>query len=174
MYLVDTNVLLAGAPTRAVAVPAPAAWMERNSAGLSLSVITVVEVGDGIARSRRQGARQKAARLAAWLETLLHLCVSRVLPVDLPTARRSGGLADQARGQGQAPGLADLVAIAATAQATGYTILTRSLRHVVMLGVAVLDPFEALPDAVRCLCNPPLCPASAGGPMITRRSLAIT
>ena len=148
MYLVDTNVLSAGAPTKAVAVPGLAAWMDRNSARLYLSVITVAEVEDGIARSRRQGARRKADRLAEWLDTLLHLYASRILPVDLPTVRRLGTLADQARGQGQSPGLADL-AIAATAQAAGCTVLTRNLRHFVVLGVPALDPVEALPDEVR-------------------------
>ena len=148
MYLVDTNILSAGAPTKAVAVPGLAAWMDRNSAGLYLSVITVAEVEDGIAKSRRQGAQRKANRLAEWLDTLLHLYASRILPVDLPTARHLGRLADHARGQGQAPGLADL-AIAATAQANGYTILTRNLRHFAMLGVPALDPLEALPDEVR-------------------------
>lgn len=147
MYLVDTNVLSAGAPTKAVATPALVAWMDRNSPWLYLSVITVAEVEDGIARSRRLGAHRKAERLAEWLETLLHLYGSRVLPTDLETARRLGGLADRARGLGQAPGLADLV-IAATAQTHGCTVLTRNLRHFGPMGVPALDPFEALPADV--------------------------
>jgi predicted nucleic acid-binding protein len=70
---------------------------------------------------------------------------SRVLPIDLETARHVGILSDLARGQGQAPGLADL-AIAATAQKNGFAILTRNhLRHFGPLGVAALDPFETLP-----------------------------
>jgi predicted nucleic acid-binding protein len=144
LYVVDTNVLSAGAPNRAVAMPALLAWMHRNSAGLYLSVITVAEVEDGIAKSRRLGARRKAERLSDWLETLLHLYGSRVLPIDLETARRIGILSDVARGQGQAPGLADL-AIAATAQKNGFTILTRDLRHFGSLGVPALDPHETLP-----------------------------
>ena len=148
MYLVDTNVLSVTAPVKAVAAPGLTAWMDRNSVGLYLSVITVAEAEDGIAKSRRRGARRKADRLAAWLETLLHLYAPRILPVDLPTARHLGSLADRVRGQGHSPGLADL-AIAATAQACGYTILTRNLRHFAMLGVPALDPVEALPDEVR-------------------------
>jgi hypothetical protein len=73
LYLVDTNVLSAGAPTKAVAMPALLAWMHRNSGRLYLSVITVAEVEDGIAKSRRLGAHRKAERLSEWLETLLHL-----------------------------------------------------------------------------------------------------
>lgn len=121
--------------------------MERNSAGLYLSVITVAEVEDGIARSRRTGAHAKAKRLAEWLETVLHLYGSRILPVDLPTARRIGSLADHARGQGYDPGLADL-AIAATAAIRGYVILTRNLRHFAPLGPSAHDPFDTLPEDV--------------------------
>ena len=128
-------------------MPALKAWMDSNSAGLFLSVITVAEVEDGIAKSHRLGAYRKAKRLSDWLETLLHLYGSRVLPVDLPTARCAGRLADRARGQGHAPGLADLV-IAATAQKHGHTILTRNLRHFGPLDVPALDPFDTLPTGI--------------------------
>ena len=148
MYLVDTNVLSAGAPTKAVAREALREWMNANSAGLYLSVITVAEVEDGIARSRRAGAHAKAERLVGWLDTVLHLYGSRVLPIDVATARRIGVLADHARGQGHDPGLADL-AIGATASIRRYTILTRNLRHFAPLGIPALDPFEALPGDVR-------------------------
>lgn len=144
MYLVDTNVLSAGAPTKAVAMPDLVSWMNRNSAGLYLSVITVAEVEEGIAKSRRHGAHRKADRLAEWLETLLHLYGARILPLNLQIARELGRLSDRAREQGMAPGLADL-AIAATAQGRGYTILTRNLRHFDRLGVSAIDPFETLP-----------------------------
>ena len=154
MYLIDTNVLSAGAPTKAVATPELVAWMERHSAGLYLSVITVAEVEDGIAKSRRQGAHRKAERLADWLETLLHLYSARVLLVDLKTARRVGTLADHARSQGLKPSLADLV-IAATAQLHDWTVLTRNLKHFAPLGVPALDPFEALPGDAFEVCPDP-------------------
>ena len=112
MYLVDTNVLSAGAPARAAHTPGLVAWMEGNSGRLYLSVITVAEVEDGIAKARRERATRKADRLAAWLQTLLHLYGARILPIDLPAARLLGSLSDQARVAGRAPGLADL-AIAA-------------------------------------------------------------
>lgn len=118
--------------------------MERNSAGLYLSVITIAEVEDGISRSRRAGAHAKAERLTDWLETVLHLYANRVLPVDVATARRIGALADHARGQGHDPGLADL-AIAATALVRGHVVLTRNLRHFAPLEVPAHDPFETLP-----------------------------
>ncbi|MDB5398994.1 MAG: PilT protein domain protein, partial [Rhodopila sp.] len=79
MYLVDTNVLSAGAPTKSRPLPDLADWMDRNSERLFLSVITVAEIEDGIAKSRREGAFRKANRLAEWLETLVHLYSARIL-----------------------------------------------------------------------------------------------
>ena len=148
MYLVDTNVLSAAAPTKAVPRQDLRDWMDRNSAGLYLSVITVAEVEDGIARSRRTGAHAKGRRLTDWLDTVLHLYGSRILPVDITTARRLGSLADHARGQGHDPGLADL-AIAATALVQGYVVLTRNLRHFAPLGAPAHDPFDTLPVKIR-------------------------
>ena len=145
MYLVDTNVLSAGAPSRQQAPIDLSAWMERNNAHLYLSVITVAEVEDGIAKARREGAARKADRLAEWLETLLHLYSARIVPLDIATARPLGRLSDKAHGAGQAPGLADL-AIAATAAHWGYTVLTRNLRHFRALAVAAHNPFESLPE----------------------------
>ena len=120
------------------------AWMGSNSARLFLSVVTIAEIEDGIAKLEREGARRKAARLGEWLETLLHLYSARVLALDIAAARALGRLSDTARGQGHAPGFADL-AIAATARSRGYTVLTRKLRHFEAIGVAARDPFAALP-----------------------------
>lgn len=118
--------------------------MDRNSASLFLSAVSVAEIEDGIAKSRREGATRKSADLKAWLETVLHLYGDRVLAFDTPTARIAGALADRARGQGHAPGLADVI-VAATAQRHALTILSRNLRHMKPLGVAVIDPFVKLP-----------------------------
>ncbi len=144
MYLVDTNILSASAPTKAVPQPALRDWMDRNSHALFLSVITVAEIEDGICRSRRTGAHAKAARLAEWLDTLLHLYADRILPIDRAIARQIGILTDRARGQGQDPGLADL-AIAATAATHDYIVLTRNVRHFAPLDVRATDPHERLP-----------------------------
>ena len=118
--------------------------MDTHSASLFLSVVTVAEITDGIAKLRREGAVRRAADLADWLDTVVHLYGDRVLGFDTEVARTAGALADLARGQGQAPGFADIV-IAATAQRHGLTILSRNLRHFEPLGVAVIDPFVALP-----------------------------
>lgn len=143
MYLVDTNVISAGAPSR---VPSGEliTWMDAHSDALFLSVVTIAEIEDGIAKSKREGATRKARDLMAWLDTLLHLYTARILTFDLATARIAGTLSDLARGQGQAPGFADVM-IAATAQRHGLVILTRNLRHFEPLGVKMHDPFSALP-----------------------------
>ena len=107
-------------------------------------MITVVEVEDGIARARRQGAAQKAAHMTDWLETVLHLYGDRVLTFDIPASRIAGRLSDRARERGHAPGFADL-AIAATAHAHRLIVLTRNLRHFQPLDVALHDPFVSLP-----------------------------
>ena len=118
--------------------------MDSHSAALFLSAVTVAEIEDGIAKSRREGARRKSADLAAWLETVLHLYGDRVLAFDVATARIAGATSDRARGLGQAPGFADII-IAATAQHRGLTVLSRNVRHLLPLGVAVIDPFLELP-----------------------------
>ena len=144
MYLVDTDVISAGASSKGAASVALITWMGRNSDGLFLSMITIAEIEDGIAKARRQGARAKAARLAGWLETVLHLYGSRILPFDVPAARIAGALSDLARGKGHTPGFADL-AIAATATVHRLTVLTRNLRHFVPFGVPAHNPFDTLP-----------------------------
>jgi predicted nucleic acid-binding protein len=143
VYLVDTNVVSAAAPSRPIP-PALIDWMDLHSASLFLSAVTVAEIEDGIAKLRREGATRNSAGLSAWLETVLHLYGDRVLAFDAPTARIAGAMADRARGQGHAPGLADVI-IAATAQKHGLTILSRNLRHLEPMGVIALDPFAKLP-----------------------------
>ena len=145
MYLVDTDVISAGAPSRAVAAPDLAKWMDQQSTQLYVSTITVAEIEDGIAKSRREKARRKASDLAEWLETLLHLYGDRVLPFDLAAARIAGALSDVARSRGSAPGFAD-IAIAATAYCRGLTLLTRNTRHFAPLGLSTVNPFERLPS----------------------------
>lgn len=147
MFLVDTNVLSAAAPTQAAAAPELVAWMDRHSADLYLSVITVAEIEAGITKSRRQGAHRKAERLAEWLAALLHLYGARIVSVDLAVAQHLGCLIDRTREQGRKPDLADL-AIAATALCHGWMVLTRNLRHFTPLGVPAHDPFLSVPASV--------------------------
>ena len=121
-YLIDTDVLSAAAPTKTVARSEMIEWMDRRSADLFLSAVTIAEIAEGIAKSKREGAKRKALILSAWLKAILHLYAERVLPFDSATAEIAGALSDLARGRGHSPGFAD-VAIAATARHHGLTVL---------------------------------------------------
>ena len=140
MYLVDTNVISAFSPAAAKENGKVRARLEEQSANLYLSAVTIAEIESGIAKAGREGAARKAERLAAWLESVLHLYGERVLPVTIDAARLAGRLADKARGAGVSPGFADIL-IAATACDSGLTILTRNTKHFAVLGVAVMDPW---------------------------------
>jgi len=145
VYLVDTDVISAGAPTKRQPSTALALWMDRNSDRLFLSTITIAEIADGIAKARREGAHRKAAALTGWLDAVLHLYGDRVLPFDVTAARIAGALSDRARSKGRSPGFPDL-AIAAIAAAHNLTLLTANLRHFAPLGVPAHNPLDALPD----------------------------
>ena len=110
-----------------------------------LSVVTIAEIEDGIAKSIRTGATAKASGLSLWLETIMHLYADRILTFDLASARITGTLSDRARGAGLAPGFTDFI-IAATAKHHGSKILTRNLRHFAPMGVEAIDPFVSLPS----------------------------
>ncbi|MEZ2143126.1 type II toxin-antitoxin system VapC family toxin [Bradyrhizobium sp. DN5] len=145
MYLIDTNVISAVSPNR----PTPQAlveWMDAQSASIFLSVVTIAEIEDGIAKLRREKAARRSKDLAQWLDTVLHLYGDRILAFDTAAARLAGALSDRARGQGHAPGFADII-IAATARQHALTILSRNVRHFEPLGVPVLDPFSDLPPS---------------------------
>jgi predicted nucleic acid-binding protein len=144
-YLVDTNIISAVAPTAVVRQSEFAAWMDVQSDNLFLSAVTIAEISDGIAKSKREGASRKASQLSLWLRAILHLYGDRVLPFDTPTAEIAGTLSDLARSRGHAPGFAD-IAIAATARRHNLAMLTRNGRHFTPMDVAVVDPFEGLPD----------------------------
>ena len=144
MYLVDTDVISAGAQSRDRAPAELIVWMDRNSDRLFLSAISVAEIEDGIAKTRREGARRKSVGLARWLEAVLHLYGDRILPFDVAAARIAGTLSDLARSKGQSPRFPDL-AIAAIAAAHEMTVLTGNLRRFKPLGVRAHNPFEALP-----------------------------
>ncbi len=144
MYLVDTNVISASAPSKVAAAADLVKWMDEHSADLYVSAVTMTEIEDGIAKARRERATRKAADRTAWLETLLHLYGNRILAFDVAAARVAGALSDLARSIGVAPGFADIV-IAATARAHKLTILTRNTRHFEPLGVPTVNPFARLP-----------------------------
>jgi toxin FitB len=139
-FLVDTNILSAGAPGKDVTHRALAVWMDAHSADLRLSVVTLTEIENGIAKAKRQGAVRKAKDLADWLESVVHLYDNQIIAIDSEIAREAGRRLDDARGHGREPGLADML-IAATARVHDLTVLTRNVRDFEGCGVTVVDPF---------------------------------
>jgi len=144
VYLVDTNVISAGAPAKAD--HALVEWMDRHSDRLYISTITIAEFEDGIAKLRRERSLKRAKALTDWLETLLHLYADRVLAFDIATARIAGSFSDIARSKGRSAGFPD-IAIAATAKAHGLSLLTRNVKHFTLFGLTIHDPFSSLPRA---------------------------
>lgn len=144
MYLVDTDVLSSG-PGRRERSAALVDWMDARSDALFLSAITVAEIHHGIARLKRTGAAERAARLDDWFDLVLHLYGDRVIPFDIDAARVAGPLMDKARATGRSPDFADL-AIAATAASRNLTVLTRNLRHFALLDILAMNPFDVLPE----------------------------
>jgi hypothetical protein len=110
---------------------------------LFLSVVSAAEIQSGIAKVGREGAKNKAERLQAWWASIEYLYAEKLLPFDLRCAHAAGRIMDDARAH--QPGFED-IAIAATAQVHGLTILTRNMRHFEPLGVRALDPFAVLPE----------------------------
>ena len=104
--------------------------MDDASGALFLSVVTVAEIEDGIAKARREGATRKAADLAGSLDALVHLHGSRILAIGPAVSRTAGKLSDATRGRGHAPGFADIL-IAAT---DGFT--ATSVTGDLLLGMA--------------------------------------
>jgi toxin FitB len=133
-YLVDTNVL---SETRK---RHPAAgvtdWIAATPPGrLHLSVLTLGEIEQGIARVRGRGDWHQASALERWLRDVEAGFEDRVLPVTLPVAAAWGS-------QQYARPLPVIDAlIAATARVHGLTIVTRNVKDFELAGVPVLNPF---------------------------------
>lgn len=145
MYLLDTNIVSANAPTKQqIGVEAFASWMRANGDRLHLSTITIAEIEAGIARTVRIGATTKAERLQRWLAAVEHFYAGRILVFGIDEAREAGAIIDRARAYD--PGFED-IAIAATAAANGLTVLTANERHFAPLGVPVANPLKQLPSS---------------------------
>lgn len=139
MFLVDTDVISAVAPTKAVIDPEAREWVRRHGGAVFLSVVTVAELRRGVALLSGKGATQKSAALAQWQEELETAFGDRIFAIDHGTARRAGDLLGAAEARGHRPGLPDAL-IAATADLQGLTVVTRNSSHFAALGVAHRAP----------------------------------
>jgi predicted nucleic acid-binding protein len=133
-FLLDTNVL---SETRK-REPAPGLldWITATPPDrLHVSVLTLGEIEQGIARVRARGDRQQAAALEGWLRELETGFADRVLPVTLTVASAWG------RQQHGPPAPVVDALIAATARTHGLTVVTRNVKDFERAGVDVINPF---------------------------------
>jgi predicted nucleic acid-binding protein len=145
LYLLDTNIVSADAPAKREGdAQALAPWLRVHSDQLHISTVTVAGIEAGIARAARIGATTKAERLRRWLSAVQHLYGDRILPFGIEEARHAGAILDRACAHD--PGFED-IAIAATAAARGFTVLTANERHFAPLGVRVVNPLKRLPSS---------------------------
>jgi predicted nucleic acid-binding protein len=144
VYLLDTNVLSAAAPTKALPDRELQAWLRRNSDRLFLSVITLMELSHGATWLEHRRATAKAAQLAAWIELVRTHYEKRILLVDAAVAIRAGKLIIVARAGGVQIDPEDAI-IAATADLHSLTVLTDNVRHFAPTRVAHINPFVGLP-----------------------------
>lgn len=134
-YLLDINVLSETRkrhPSAAVADWIAATPPER----LHISVLTLGEIEQGIARIRGRGDWQQAAALERWLSDLQAGFDDRVLTVTLPIAAAWG------RQQYSQPLPVIDALIAATARVHGLTVVTRNVKDFALTGVDLLSPFD--------------------------------
>jgi toxin FitB len=133
-YLVDTNVL---SETRKRQPEVGVAnWIAATPPDrLHVSVLTLGEMDQGIARVRGRGDRNQASALERWLREVQAGFEDRVLPVTLPVAAAWG------RQQYTQPLPVIDALIAATALVHGLTVVTRNVKDFESTGVQVLNPF---------------------------------
>jgi hypothetical protein len=133
-YLLDTNVL---SETRKRQPEARvAAWIAATPPGrLHVSVLTLGEIEQGIARIRGRGDQHQAGALERWLREVETGFDDRVLPVNLSVAAAWG------RQQHTHPLPVIDALIAATAQVHGLAVVTRNVKDFELAGVQVLNPF---------------------------------
>jgi toxin FitB len=144
LYLLDTNIVSADAsPKNKVGAKALASWLRVHGDQLFISSVTIAEIEAGIARAARIGATAKASQLRQWLSAVEHFYAGRILPFGIEEARHAGAILDRARAHD--PGFED-IAIAATAAARGFVVLTANERHFEPLGVPVINPLKQLPS----------------------------
>jgi len=134
MYLLDTMVL--SELRKKERNPGVTQWLSgKSDKELFISVVSIGEIARGIVQQDKQN-REFANLLKQWLEKLMLLYGQRILPVDIPIAKRWGELSVQAHNSG-----VDIL-LAATAVEHNLTIVTRNERHFSQTGVSIINPWQ--------------------------------
>lgn len=139
MYLLDTNVLSEIRKIQSHHTPPEfLAWFNAiNLNDCYLSVITLLEIEQGILRVRHRGDEVKFMRLQQWLNnTVIPTFDQRILPIDRHTARICARL----HVPDQRPYNDAL--IAATAVRHDLTLVTCNVRDFAELNAPLLNPFS--------------------------------
>ena len=133
-YLLDTNVLSETRKRQPAA--GVAEWIAAMPPDrLHVSVLTLGEIGQGIARIRGRGDLDQAFALERWLREVETGFEDRVLPITLSVATAWG------RQQYAQPLPVINALIAATARVHGMAVVTRNVKDFELAGVQVLNPF---------------------------------
>ena len=139
MYLLDTNVV---SEIRKISRGQADAALEQWTHSVSfddcyLSVITLLEIEQGILRVQHRGDEAQFLRLQYWLnDTVIPTFDQRILPIDRHTVRICARL----HVPDQRPYNDAL--IAATAIRHDLTLVTRNVRDFAELNVPLLNPFS--------------------------------
>jgi predicted nucleic acid-binding protein len=147
MYLLDTDVLSITSPLSRLAgeeIEAWRDWVRKNADALHLSVVTLMEVRFGLEKLRAKKAVNKAAALNKWLLVTETIYRARIVWVPPEIAHKAGELLYRAERAGVTPGSEDAI-IAASAELTGFRLVSRNERHMRSFGVQVLNPLKGLP-----------------------------
>ncbi|MGK8207650.1 type II toxin-antitoxin system VapC family toxin [Burkholderia cenocepacia] len=138
MYLIDTNVISeTRKKTRANAGVLSFFRQARdNNDPLYLSIVTISELQRGVDLVRFRGDTKQAARLDAWLATIVQDHARHVLTVDAEIAQLWGRL------RVPQPDHAFDKLIAATALIHDLTVVTRNVGDFARTGVKLLNPFD--------------------------------
>lgn len=138
MYLLDTNVVseLRKAPSGRADAGVVAWASSVASADMYLSVISVLELEQGVLLVQRRDATQ-GALLHAWLrDQVMPAFDGRILPVDVPVVLRCAALhVPDPRSERDS-------LIAATALVHGMTVVTRNTADFAASGAPLLNPWQ--------------------------------
>lgn len=105
---------------------------------MSISVLTIAELGRGVLRQASSGPTE---HLVAFVERVLRIYAANILPVDLAVAERWAELAESNRARGLTVGIVDEL-IAATAIVHDLTLVTRNVRHFEHSGCRLVRPWS--------------------------------
>ena len=119
------------------------AWLNSvDDADLCISVLTIKEIQEGIAREHARNPTSRTEDAQHRLDSLIEAYHGRIIPIDGEIATEWGQLV------GAKAKHNDDMALAATARVRKLILVTRNVADFQGRGVQVLDPFKKKPRAV--------------------------